>query len=356
MPYLQHFTLTGSPGAAMVGSLRDMFSAGPMRRREFIGLAGAAASWPLGAIAQPAERFKRIGFLLSLTENDPEAHGRIAAFRQGLEAIGWIEGRNVGIDYRFAGGDAGRVRDHVAELVASAPDVIVAHSSQAATAFKQATGTIPIIFVAVNDPVGQGLVAGLAHPGGNVTGFTFVDFEMIGKCLELLKDIAPGVSRVGLMFHPDLAPYFHIYLKEIGSGPARLAVELAAVPVRDGSEIEAVIAKYGPGGGLIVAPDPFTVVNRELVMRSVERHRLPAIYTLRQDVVEGGLMSYGPDASDIFRRTASYVDRILKGSRPDELPVQAPTKFELVINLKTAKSLGLDVPSTLSARADEVIE
>jgi putative tryptophan/tyrosine transport system substrate-binding protein len=328
-----------------------------MRRREFIGLVGAAAAnWPLGAVAQQAEHPKRIGFLLSLTENDPEAHSRIAAFRHGLETIGWVEPRNIRIDYRFAGGDAGRVRDHVAELVASAPDVIVAHSSQAATAFRQATDAIPIIFVAVNDPVGQGLVASLAHPGGNVTGFSFVDFEMIGKCLELLKDIAPGVTRVGLMFHPDLAPYFHVYLKEIGSGSARLGVELAAVPVRDGSEIEAVVAKFGPGGGLIVAPDPFTVVHRELIMKSVERHRLPAIYTLRQDAVEGGLMSYGPDASDIFRRTAAYVDRILKGTRPDELPVQAPTKFELVINLKAAKSLGLDVPSTLSARADEVIE
>lgn len=328
-----------------------------MRRREFIGLiGGAAANWPLGAIAQQAEHVKRIGFLLSLTENDPEAHARVAAFRQGLETAGWTEARNIRVDYRFASGDAGRVRDYVAELVASAPDVIVAHSSQAATAFKQATGKIPIIFVAVNDPVGQGLVAGLAHPGGNVTGFSFVDFEMIGKCLELLNDVAPRVRRAGLMFHPDLAPYFHVYLKELGSGPARLAVELTAVPVRDVSEIEAVVARLAPDGGLIVAPDPFTVVNREMVMRSVESHRLPAIYTLRQDVVEGGLMSYGPDTSDIFRRTAAYVDRIFKGTRPEELPVQAPTKFELVINLKTAKSLGLDVPSALSARADEVIE
>jgi putative tryptophan/tyrosine transport system substrate-binding protein len=328
-----------------------------MRRREFIGLiGGAAANWPLGAIAQQAEHVKRIGFLLSLTDNDPEAHARVAAFRQGLETAGWTEARNIRVDYRFASGDAGRVRDYVAELVASAPDVIVAHSSQAATAFKQATGKIPIIFVAVNDPVGQGLVSGLAHPGGNVTGFSFVDFEMIGKCLELLNDVAPRVTRAGLMFHPDLAPYFHVYLKELGSGPARLAVELTAVPVRDVSEIEAVVARLAPDGGLIVAPDPFTVVNREVVMRSVENHRLPAIYTLRQDVVEGGLMSYGPDTSDIFRRTAAYVDRILKGTRPEELPVQAPTKFELVINLKTAKSLGLDVPSALSARADEVIE
>jgi putative ABC transport system substrate-binding protein len=328
-----------------------------MRRREFIGLiGGAAANWPLGAFAQQAEHVKRVGFLINLTESDPEAHSRVAAFRLGLETIGWTEARNVRVDYRFTSGDAGRVRDYVAELVASAPDVIVAHSSQAATAFKQATGKIPIIFVAVNDPVGQGLVAGLARPGGNVTGFSFVDFEMIGKCLELLHDVAPRVTRAGLMFNPDLAPYFNVYLKELVSGRARLAVELTAVPVREASEVEAVIAGLSPDGGLIVAPDPFTVVNREVVMRSVERHRLPAIYTLRQDVVEGGLMSYGPDTSDIFRRTAAYVDRILKGTRPDELPVQAPTKFELVINLKTAKSLGLEMPSSLSARADEVIE
>jgi putative ABC transport system substrate-binding protein len=328
-----------------------------MRRREFIGLiGGAAANWPLGAVAQPAERVKRIGFLLSLTENDPEAQARIAAFRQGLETAGWAEARNVRIDYRFSGGDAGRVRDYVAELVASAPDVIVAHSSQAATAFKRATGTIPIVFVVVNDPIAVGLVASLPRPGGNATGFTFVDFEMIGKCLELLKDMAPRVTRAGLMFHPDLAPYFYGYLKEIGSGPARLAIELVAVPVRDASETEAVVAGLTPDGGLIVAPDPFTVVNREVIMRSAERYRLPAIFTLRQDVVEGALMSYGPDTADIFRRSASYVDRILKGAKPDELPVQAPTKFELVINLKTAKALGLDVPSTLSARADEVIE
>jgi putative tryptophan/tyrosine transport system substrate-binding protein len=327
-----------------------------MKRRDFIALLGGSVLGPVAVRAQQPERVRRVGFLLSLTENDPEAHARIAAFREGLEVLGWSEPRNVRVDYRFAGGDAERVNALVAEMVASAPDVIVAHSSQAATAFKQVTSTIPIVFVAVNDPVGQGLVTNLAHPSGNITGFTFVDFEMIGKCLELLKDIAPGMTRAGLMFHPGLAPYFHDYLREIGAGSARLAVEASAVPVRDASEIEAAITRLGPNGGLIVAPDPFTVVNREAIMRSAERHRLPAIYTLRQDVVEGALMSYGPDAADIFRRTAFYVDRILKGVKPDELPVQAPTKFELVINLKTAMVLGLDVPSTLSARADEVIE
>jgi putative ABC transport system substrate-binding protein len=327
-----------------------------MRRREFIGLIGGATTWPLKVVAQQAEHVRRIGFLLGLTENDPEARIRITAFRHGLEATGWTEAHNIRIDYRFAGGDPERIRAHVEELVASAPHVIVAHSTPVVAALKRATGTVPIVFVAVNDPVGQGLVKSLAHPGGNITGFSFVEFEMIGKCLGLLKEIAPGVTRASLMFDPDLAPYFSIYLKQIGANPGRLAVELTEAPVRDTSEIEAVIARLTPDGGLIVAPDPFTVVNREVVIRSVERHRLPAIFTLRQEVVEGALMSYGPDAADIFRRSASYVDRILKGAKPDELPVQAPTKFELVINLKTAKALGLDVPLQLQQRADEVIE
>jgi putative tryptophan/tyrosine transport system substrate-binding protein len=327
-----------------------------MRRREFIGLIGGAATWPLKVVAQQAEHVRRIGFLLGLTENDPEARTRITAFRQGLEATGWTEAHNIRIDYRFAGGDPERVRAHVEELVASAPHVIVAHSTPVVAALKRATSTVPIVFVAVNDPVGQGLVMSLAHPGGNITGFSFVEFEMIGKCLGLLKEIAPDLTRASLMFDPDLAPYFSGYLRQIGAIPGGLAVELKEAPVRDISEIEANIAKLGPGDGLIVGPDPFTVVNREVIMRSAERHRLPAIFTLRQEAVEGALMSYGPDTADIFRRAALYADRILKGAKPDELPVQAPTKFELVINLKTAKALGLDVPLQLQQRADEVIE
>lgn len=327
-----------------------------MRRRKFIGLIGGAAVWPLKVVAQQTEHVRRIGFMLGLTENDPEARIRITAFREGLEATGWTEARNIQIDYRFAGGDPERVRAHVEELVASAPDVIVAHSTPVVATLKRATSTIPIVFVAVNDPVGQGLVKSLARPGGNITGFSFVEFEMIGKCLGLLKEIAPGVTRANLLFDPDLAPYFSIYLRQIGGTSERLGVELTEAPVRDTSEIEVNIAKLGPRDGLIVGPDPFTVVNRGMIMRSAERHRLPAIFTLRQDVVEGALMSYGPDTADMFRRSASYVDRILKGGKPDELPVQAPTKFELVINLKTAKALGLDVPLQLQQRADEVIE
>jgi putative ABC transport system substrate-binding protein len=343
--------------AILASDARDTFSVGQMRRREFIGLIGSAvAGWPLGAFAQQAEQVRRVGLLLGLTENDPEATARITAFRRGLQLAGWTEGQNIRIDYRFAGGNPERVRAYVAELVALAPDVIVAHSTPVVTALKQKTSTIPIVFVVVNDPVGQGLVTSLARPGGNITGFTFVDFEMIGKCLGLLKEIAPGVTRVGVMFDPDLAPYFHVYLREIGALPMRIAIELSAAPVRETSDIEASIAKLGPQGGLIVGPDPFTVVNRDVITKAAERHRLPAIYTLRQEVLEGGLMSYGPDTTDIFQRSASYVDRVLKGAKPKDLPVQAPTKFELVINMKTAKALGLDVPSTLSARADEVIE
>jgi len=329
-----------------------------MRRREFIALIGGAAAWPLAARAQRAEHVWRIGFLLGLAKNDPEGHARIAAFREGLEALGWTEARNIRIDFRFAGGDPERVRAYAAELVASAPDLIVAQSSPVVAALKQATRTIPIVFAVVNDPVGQGFIASLAHPGGNITGFAFVDFEMIGKWLELLKEIAPSVVRAGLMFNPDVAPYFQVYLREFGAVPTSLAVEITAAPVHDPAEIEAAIGRLGrvPGGGLIVAPDPFVIGNREVIMRSAAHHRVPAVYPLRETVAEGALMSYGPDASDIFRRSASYVDRIFKGAKPADLPVQAPTKFELVINLKTAKTLGLDVPLHLQQRADEVIE
>jgi putative ABC transport system substrate-binding protein len=329
-----------------------------MRRRDFIALLGGAAVWPLAAHGQQKEHVRRIGFLLGLAENDPEGHARITAFRQGLEALGWTEARNIRIDYRFAGSETERVRAYAAELVASAPDLIVGHSTPVVAALKEATSTIPIVFAVLNDPVEQGLIASLAHPGGNITGFTFVDFGMIGKWLELLKEIAPRVARTGLMFDPDLAPYFHDYLRKFGAVPARLAVEITAVPVRDAAEIEAAIARLGrgPGGGLIVAPDPFTIVNREMIIRSAERHRLPAIYTSRRSVAEGALVSYAPDAVDIFRRSAAYVDRILKGTKPADLPIQQPTKFELVINLKTARALGLDVPLHLQQLADEVIE
>jgi putative ABC transport system substrate-binding protein len=328
-------------------------------RRKFLAtLGGAAASWPLTARAQQGERMRRVAVLMAFAEDDQETKARLAAFRQALQTLGWIEGRNIHIDYRFAGGDPARVQAYVAELVNAAPDLIVGHSTPVAAALKQATSTIPIVFAAVNDPLGQGFVASLAHPGGNITGFAFIEFTVVGKWLELLKEIAPGLRRVALIFNPQTAPHFPVYLRKLGAAPARLAAELTAAPVRDEAEIEAAIAALArePGGGLIAAGDVFTNAHRALIMALAERHRLPVVYSLRQTVAEGGLMSYGPDGVDVVRRSASYVDRILKGAAPAELPVQQPTKYELVINLKTAKALGLDVSLQFQQRADEVIE
>ena len=331
-----------------------------MIRREFITLlGGAAAAWPLAARAQQAERMRRIGFISLVPENDPEARARITAFQQGLAALDWVEGRNIRIVYRFAAaGDAARIHSSVAELLKSPPDVIVANGTPVVAALKQATATIPIVFAIINDPVGQGFITSLARPGGNITGFTLVDFELVGKWLEMLKEMAPDVRRAALMFNPETAPFYKVFLRQFGAAPAILGTEIAAAPVQNKADIEAAVAAFArePNGGLIVAADAFNAVNRALIMTSVERQRLPAIYYLRQAVAEGGLMSYGPDTADIVRRSASYVDRILKGANPADLPVQQPIKFELAINLKTAKALDLKPPMTLLARADEVIE
>jgi putative ABC transport system substrate-binding protein len=330
-----------------------------MRRREFIGfLGGAAIAWSPAARAQHPEQTRRIVFLHALAENDPEVRARVKAFRQGLETLGWTENRNIQIEHRFSGGDLAQIQAYTAELVSSAPDLIVASSTPVIAALKQATRTIPIVFSVVNDPLGQGFVANLARPGGNITGFTFVEFTMVGKWLEMLKEIAPSLRRVALIFNPQTAPYYPIYLHEFGAVPATLAAELAAAPVRDEAEVEAAVAALArePAGGLIAAPDPFINTRRGLIMALAKRHRLPVIYGFRHYVTEGALMSYGPDTADIVRRSASYVDRILKGEKPGDLPVQAPTKFELVINLKTAKALDLTVPPALLAQADEVIE
>jgi ABC-type uncharacterized transport system substrate-binding protein len=327
-----------------------------MKRRDFIKMLGGAAAWPLAARAQQAERVRRIGLLQGLAESDPEAQARTVAFRQALDVLGWIEGRNIRIDYRFAGGDSARVQTYAAELVNSAPDLVVAHSSPVAAALKQATRTIPIVIAMVNDPVSQGFVTSLARPGGNITGFAFVEFPIVGKWLEMLKEIAPGIRRATLIFNPQTAPYYSSYVRELEA--ASPAAELSAVPVRDEVELKAAIAALAnePPGGLIAAADPFISAHRALITRLAQHHRLPAVYPWRQFVAEGGLMAYGPDTVDVVRRSASYVDRILKGSTPAELPVQQPTKFQLVINLKTAKSLRIDIPATILARADEVIE
>jgi putative tryptophan/tyrosine transport system substrate-binding protein len=330
-----------------------------MRRRNFLTvLGGAVLALPLAARAQPGERVRRIVFLHGIAESDPETQTRIAAFRSGLEALGWTENRNIRIEHRFGAGDVARIQAYAAELASSPPDIIVASSTPVIAALKQAIRSVPIVFSVVNDPVGQGFIDSLARPGGNITGFTFIDFPLIGKWLELLKEIAPGTRRMALMFNPQTAPYYPLFLREFGAAAGSLAAELSAIPVGDRAEIEAAVTAFvrEPGGGLIAAPDPFINTHRVLIMALAERHRLPAIYGFRQYVSEGALISYGPDTEDIVRRSASYVDRILKGEKPADLPAQAPTKFALVINLRAAKALGLAVPMTLIARADEVIE
>ena len=279
-------------------------------------------------------------------------------FGRGSKSLGWTENRNIRIEHRYSGGDLGRIRAYATELVHSAPGLIVGSGTPIAAALKEATSTILIVFNLVNDPVGQGFVASLSRPGGNITGFTFIDFPLIGKWLEMIKEIAPGVRHIALMFNPDTTPFYPAFLHELEAANKSLAVELSASPVHDEAEVEAAITALArePGGGLIAAPDAFINNHRRAIMTLTERHRLPAIYGFRQFAREGALISYGPDSGDIVRRSAGYVDRILKGERPADLPVQAPTKYELVINFKTAKALGIDVPLHLQQIADEVIE
>jgi len=329
-----------------------------LKRRDFITLlASAIAAQPLAA-RERGERMRRVAFLHPYAENDPEVLTRVIAFRQGLEAFGWTENHNILIEHRYSGGDFGQIQAYATELVRSAPDLLVGSGTPITVALKQATDSIPVVFNLVNDPVGQGLVTSLARPGGNMTGFSFIDFPLIGKWLEMLKQIAPNVKRVTLLFNPHSTPFYPAFLHELGGAPALLGVELSASPVHDIGETEKVIAAFaqGPAAGLIAAPDAFINNQRQLIMALSERYRLPAIYGFRQFVTEGALISYGPDTAEIVRRSASYVDRILNGEKPTDLPVQAPTKFELAINFKTAKTLGLDVPPNLLAVADTVIE
>jgi putative ABC transport system substrate-binding protein len=330
-----------------------------MRRRDFITLIGAtAATWPRAARAQRADQMRKVSVLLSLAENDPEATNRVKAFRLGMRDLGWIEGRNVQIEYRFAGNDLESINRNVAEVVRLAPDVIVANSTAVMVALRPATGTIPIVFAVVSDPVSQGFISNLAHPGGNITGFSFIESDMVGKWVNLLGDVKPNLSRVALMFNPDFVPYFDVYLRSFKALPQQTSVEVEAVHVRSVADVELAVAKLGrePDNGLIAAADTFILAVRGAILKAADQHRVSVISPYRQFVIEGSLMSYGPDTADIFRRSASYVDRILKGEPPGNLPAQSPVKFELVVNLKTAKALGLSLRESFLQLADEVIE
>ena len=327
-----------------------------MKRREFIVVLGGAAAWPFVARGQQTERVRRVGVLMALGADDPESKARVTAFVQGLAQLGWIIGQNVQVDYRWAL-NFDDVHRYVAELIALAPDVILTHSSATVAPLLQATRTVPIVFTLIVDPVGAGYVDSLAHPGGNATGFTIHEYAIGAKWLELLKQIAPTVTRVAVIRDPAIAAGTGMF-GAIQSVASSFGVELNPVGVRDGGDIERAIRAFArsSNGGLIVTGSVPASANRELIVALAARHRLPAVYFTRYFVTGGGLISYGPDYVDEFRLAAGYVDRILKGEKPADLPVQAPTKYELVINLKTAKALGLEVPQSLLARADEVIE
>jgi putative ABC transport system substrate-binding protein len=330
-----------------------------LKRREFITLLGGAATWPVAARAQQPEQVRRIGVLMPFVAADPLGRARFAALREGLEKLGWTQGRNIRIDTRWTTtSDVESMQRFAKELVALQPDLILTQSTPITATMLQETRTIPIVFALVADPIGSGFVASFPRPGGNVTGFVTMEPAMAGKWLELLKEIAPRVARVAFLFNPATATYFEYWLNPFKATATSFVVEAITAPVRDTSELEAVITAQArkPNGGLIVMPDTFTDAHRVEITSLAARYRLPAVYPYRQFTAVGGLLSYGDDLIDNFRRAATYADRILKGTKPNELPVQAPVKFELVINLKTAKALGLDVPPTLLARADEVIE
>jgi putative ABC transport system substrate-binding protein len=329
-----------------------------MRRREFIkSIGGAAIAWPLSARAQQGERMRRIGVLMNLASDDAEGQARLAAFQRELRQLGWSVGGNVRIDYRWGAGDADHIRTFAAELVALAPDVILSTGSPSVAALQQATRTMPIVFVTVVDPVGSGFVDSLARPGGNITGFTLFEYSISGKWLELLKQIAPDVTRAAIIRDPALTSGGG-QLGAIQAVAPLVGVEVTPINVRDAGEIERAITAFAhsSNGGLIVTGATLASVHRDLIIALAARHKLPAVYFGRYFVLGGGLISYGPDQIDQYQRAAGYVDRVLKGAKPADLPVQAPTKYELVINRKTAKALGLEVPPMLLARADEVIE
>ena len=329
-----------------------------LRRRDFITLlgAGAAAAWPLAARAQQGERMRRVGVLMPIAD-DSEGQERIKPFQATLHDLGWVEGRNVQIDYRWTEGDANRIPRYVSELVRLRPDVIFETSSPVLAALKRATSTIPIVFVNVSDPVGQGFVASLARPGGNITGFTNYEPSMVGKWLEALREMSPAAERVLAILNPDATPA-KVYLPALEAAATSFKMKPVIALVHTSSEIEPAIASFAQGlhGVMIIVPDAFAVTHREKYIHLAAHYRLPTVYGFSAFARAGGLLAYSLDVPDHFRRAAQYVDRILRGAKPADLPVQAPTKYELVINLKTAKTLGLEVPASLLARADQVIE
>ena len=330
-----------------------------MRRREFIVGVGGAAVWPLAAWAQQGERVRRIGVLMDFDENDPEAKRRVSAFTQALADLGWTEGRNVRTDLRWGGGrDIDRMRALAQELVGLQPDIIVTNGASTGTvALQRETQTIPIVFVNASDPVASGIVARLDRPGGNVTGFANLEATLGGKWLELLSQIAPALKRAAIMFNPDSAPV-STYMPSFEAAARSVKVEPITASVHSDAEIETTIIALGrePGGGLVVMPGSFIVTHRAPIISAAARNNIPAVYAFSYYARDGGLLSYGPDVVDIYRRASSYVDRILRGAKPGDLPVRFPTKFEMVVNLKTAKALGLGVPQSILLRADEVIE
>jgi putative tryptophan/tyrosine transport system substrate-binding protein len=318
----------------------------------------AAATWPIAASAQQPPRILRVGLLMIIPEGDPQSRADRDALELALHALGWIPGRNVDLNYRWSDGDETLLRKYGAELVATSPDVLMTEGTAAFAAVKRKTKSIPTIFVNVSDPVGQGFVASLAHPGGNTTGFTLFEFSMGTKWVEILRELVPAVKHIGFLFNPVGHAYVNLFLQAVRAAAETFKIDVNPIPVEEDAEIERSLAALAqqPDSGLIALHDPFTIKRRDLVIAQVARHQIPAVYTLRPFALSGGLISYGIDLSDPWRQAATYVDRVLKGANPGELPVQQPTKFELVINMKTAKAIGLKVPPTLLARADEVIE
>jgi putative tryptophan/tyrosine transport system substrate-binding protein len=330
-----------------------------MRRREFIAGLGGAVAWPMTARAQQGDRVRRIGVLIGFFENDPEAKAYLYTFTQGLADLGWIDGRNLRLDVRWAGGSVDLARTYAQELVALQPDVILSDSTPQTAALQRETQTIPIVFVLVSDPVGSGFVSGLPRPGANITGFINNEPTMGGKWVQLLMEIAPSVKRCAIMFNPDTAPYARsFYVPSFEAGARSLKVDPIVSPVHSDAEIATVVTSLGrePGGGLVVMPDASMFIRRSAIISLAAQNNVPAVYFLSIFAREGGLLSYGADNTDIYRRAAPYVDRILRGEVPANLPVQVPTKFEMVLNSKTAKSLGVTVPPSILLRADEVIE